>query len=77
MRLTCPYCGSRDSSEFVYRGDAAPQRPDDDAAMFAYVHLRDNPAGPIAEHWYHAAGCRRWLTVTRDPVSHAITDVRA
>jgi methylglutamate dehydrogenase subunit B len=82
MRLTCPYCGDRDAGEFVHRGDAAPTRPenggaDEDAAMFAYVYLRDNPAGPITEHWYHAAGCRRWLTVTRDTVTHTVTQVRA
>ena len=28
-----------------------------------YVYLRDNPAGPTRELWYHAAGCRAWLVV--------------
>ena len=40
--------------------------------MFDYVYLRDNPAGPIAEHWYHAQGCRTWIVVTRDTATHRI-----
>jgi heterotetrameric sarcosine oxidase delta subunit len=78
MRIACPHCGERDGAEFVYRGDAAPQRPADDAgeAAFAdYVYLRDNPAGSLSEYWYHASGCRRWLIVTRDTRTHAISDV--
>ena len=37
-----------------------------DAALFDYVYLRDNPAGAHRELWYHGAGCRAWLVVTRD-----------
>jgi sarcosine oxidase subunit delta len=75
MRIPCPFCGSRDSSEFVYRSDAAPKRPENGeaAAFFEYVYLRDNPAGEISEHWYHASGCRNWLVVRRNTVTHVIT----
>ena len=73
MRIPCPFCGERDLAEFVYRGDAAPRRPADDAAMLDYVYLRENPAGPLDEHWYHASGCRSWIVVTRDVRTHAIT----
>jgi heterotetrameric sarcosine oxidase delta subunit len=83
MRIPCPYCGPRDAAEFSYRGDASLSRPDpsgdraiDDAAMFAYVYLRDNPAGPHREYWYHGHGCRSWLVVTRDTTSHDISEVR-
>ena len=77
MRIPCPYCGPRDVSEFAYLGDAGPVRPDpagpDAAQAFHdYVYLRDNPAGLHAELWYHASGCRSWLTVRRDTRSHAI-----
>ena len=78
MRIPCPYCGERDAQEFVYRGDAAPRRPEGEDALgdgfFDYVYLRDNPAGVIREHWYHAQGCRTWIVVTRDTRSHAIHD---
>ncbi len=74
MRIPCPFCGSRDIREFVYRGDARATRPEaDDAAFFEYVYLRDNPAGEHREHWYHAHGCNSWLVVTRNTITHAIT----
>jgi sarcosine oxidase subunit delta len=73
MRIPCPFCGDRDAQEFVYRGDAAPQRPADDTAMFDYVYLRENLAGTMDEHWYHAQGCRNWLVVSRDTRTHAIS----
>jgi len=76
MRIPCPYCGERDAQEFVYRGDATPQRPSDDEAFYEYVYLRENPIGPIDEHWYHAQGCRNWITVTRDTRTHAIAGAR-
>lgn len=75
MRIPCPFCGSRDSHEFVYRGAAEPARPHSGASIqdfVDYVYLRDNPAGKIREHWYHAAGCRSWIMVTRDTRDHVI-----
>jgi heterotetrameric sarcosine oxidase delta subunit len=77
MRIQCPFCGARDLSEFVYHGDANAHRPDPDGAnaperFFDAVYLRDNPAGPHREHWYHANGCRRWLVVERDTRNHEI-----
>lgn len=74
MRIPCPFCGSREVGEFVYRGDASPRRPaaDDEEAFFDYVYLRDNPAGPLREYWYHAQGCRSWIVVERDTRTHAI-----
>jgi heterotetrameric sarcosine oxidase delta subunit len=77
MRIPCPYCRDRDSSEFVYRSDATPVRPAEDGSVEAfhdYVYLRENPAGIIREHWYHAYGCRNWIVVERDTRSHAISD---
>ena len=80
MRIGCPYCGERDLSEFTYLGDGSYTRPDANAAgaKFAYytaVYLRDNPAGPHPEFWYHSGGCRSWLKVTRDTVTHRILAV--
>jgi sarcosine oxidase subunit delta len=75
MRIQCPFCGDRDVSEFAYLGDADVRRPDPAAPGAAQrfceaVYLRDNPAGPHAELWYHASGCRSWLRVTRDTRTH-------
>jgi methylglutamate dehydrogenase subunit B len=72
MRIPCPFCGDRDSQEFVYRGDASLARPKSEDGFFDYVYLRDNPAGSMSEHWYHAQGCRNWIVVTRDTRTHDI-----
>ena len=78
MRLNCPFCGNRDSHEFVYHGDASVTRPaDGDASAFhAYACIRENPAGPHRELWVHAGGCRSWLEVVRDTRTHEIGAVR-
>jgi methylglutamate dehydrogenase subunit B len=78
MRISCPFCGARDSSEFACLGDAsAARRPDPDSAsamsdFVEAVYLRDNPAGRHDELWYHTFGCRSWLRVTRDTRTHQI-----
>jgi sarcosine oxidase subunit delta len=82
MRIGCPHCGERDVREFTYLGDASLQRPDPHAPdalerFIDYVYLRDNPAGPHKEYWYHGAGCQCWLVVTRNTVTHAITGVQS
>jgi sarcosine oxidase subunit delta len=78
MRITCPCCGERNASEFIYKGDAAPTRPrpGDADAFFEYVYMRDNVAGPMAEYWQHAHGCQAWLIVKRHTVTHEIFDVQ-
>ena len=79
MRIACPICGERDRREFAIKGDAvallrpSPEAPD--GAWDEYLNLRDNPAGPLRELWYHAQGCSAWLVVTRDTVTHAVTAV--
>ncbi|TPI16276.1 sarcosine oxidase subunit delta [Mesorhizobium sp. B4-1-3] len=78
MRIVCPFCGERELGEFTYLGDAKPQRPAADAgedAVYDYVYLRDNIAGVMSEHWYHGGGCRAWLKVTRNTLTHEISAV--
>lgn len=78
MRITCPLCGERDRREFYYKG-AALARPAAGADLdqwHAYVNLRENPAGPLAELWYHELGCGSWLAVTRNTSTHEIVDVK-
>ncbi|SFD92579.1 sarcosine oxidase subunit delta [Roseivivax sediminis] len=81
MLIDHPILGPRDASEFVYKGDAnLIHRPDwqaEDAAaqFFEYGYLRDNPAGPHRELWFHEQGDRSWLVVTRDTRTHEITKV--
>jgi heterotetrameric sarcosine oxidase delta subunit len=75
MLIDCPYCGSRPSEEFTYLGDASLVRPAIDATMDAwldYVYLRDNPKGRMHEYWHHGGGCRSWLVLERDTLTHEI-----
>ena len=79
LRIRCPVCGLRDETEFSYGGDATVRRPAHDEAdpekWVAYVFLRDNPRGAHREYWHHAHGCRQWLVVQRDTLTHAIGGV--
>jgi len=87
MRIDCPHCGLRSIEEFTVRGEVPPARPDpdsDDPAarendFYEYVYLVKNPRGRNTEHWHHSGGCRAWLVVDRDVVTHeifSVTDVR-
>jgi len=74
MLIPCPWCGARDVAEFTYGRDAA-DRPAHSAAdqVFAdHVFLRDNPRGRTAEYWQHTGGCRAWIRVERDTLTHEI-----
>ena len=81
MIIHHPLLGPRDAAEFVYLGDASLiNRPDWQAdgaqdQFHDYLYLRDNPAGSHRELWYHEQGDRSWLVVTRDTLTHEITDV--
>ncbi len=80
MRLKCPYCGERDTEEFTTLGSANGVRPDPKApnalqAFHEYLHLRENTAGTNIEYWYHAAGCRTWLRVSRNTRTHEVSSV--
>ena len=77
MRIKCPWCGDRPRQEFSYLGDATVARPtgDDFADWMDFTYLRENPAGPHRELWYHRSGCRSWLSVERDTTTHEIVSV--
>ena len=81
MIINHPLLGPRDSQEFVYLGDASLidrpdwQAPDAVDRSHDSLYLRDNPAGLHRELWYHEQGDRSWLVVTRNVVTHEITQV--
>ena len=78
LRINCPFCGERDHSEFTYGGDATVSYPALDAPLEAWidaVYVRANPKGPHRERWQHSDGCRLWLIVERDTMTHEITSV--
>ena len=76
--LDCPRCGRAPARRVrVRRGaSAAPSSiADAEARDFDEVWIFDNPDGPTTERWFHAAGCRRWLTVRRDTSNDTVLEV--
>ncbi|MFC4499620.1 MULTISPECIES: sarcosine oxidase subunit delta family protein [Streptomyces] len=82
LLIPCPWCGPRDESEFHYGGQAHVPYPENPASLTdeewaRYLFFRDNPKGPFAERWSHAAGCRRWFNVVRDTATNEIVEPAA
>ncbi|MEW2159313.1 sarcosine oxidase subunit alpha family protein [Streptomyces sp. NPDC007189] len=80
LLIPCPWCGPRDEAEFHYGGQAHVPYPEEPAALTdeewaRYLFFRDNPKGPFAERWSHAAGCRRWFNAVRDTATNEILTV--
>ncbi|MFF4563832.1 sarcosine oxidase subunit alpha family protein [Streptomyces sp. NPDC001435] len=80
LLIPCPWCGPRDEVEFHYGGQAHVPYPEDPSALTdeewaRYLFFRDNPKGPFAERWSHAAGCRRWFNAVRDTATNEILAV--
>jgi sarcosine oxidase, subunit delta len=73
--ITCPTCGDRPVSEFRFGGEL-PHVPDSitdpDARNVDYVWMVNNVRGVTIERWFHAAGCRRWLTLNRNTVTDTV-----
>ncbi|MGB5706067.1 MAG: sarcosine oxidase subunit delta [Arenicellales bacterium] len=79
IRIKCPFCGERDHSEFTYGGDASIVYPALDAPAEEWheaVFMRENIRGMQTETWHHVNGCRMWLIVQRDTMTHEIRSVR-
>ncbi len=77
IRINCPWCGERNMEEFSYGGDAINKHPDlsadtSAAQYYDYVYLRNNSCGPHLEYWHHVNGCRQWLKVKRDTLTHEV-----
>jgi len=80
IRINCPFCGERDHSEFAYGGDGSIVYPELDAPVEEWVqavYQRENIRGVQTESWQHVSGCRQWLLVERDTMTHEIHTVRA
>ncbi|MBV7695643.1 sarcosine oxidase subunit alpha family protein [Streptomyces sp. TRM70350] len=80
LLIPCPWCGPRDEAEFHYGGQAHVPYPEDPASLSdeewaRYLFFRDNPKGPFAERWSHAAGCRRWFNAVRDTSTNEVLAV--
>jgi heterotetrameric sarcosine oxidase delta subunit len=75
----CPRCGRRPLEEFAFGGERRPvpaSITDPDDHDFDEVWIFENPDGETMERWFHAHGCRRWLTVRRDASIDVVLEVR-
>jgi heterotetrameric sarcosine oxidase delta subunit len=79
MQFTCPHCGPRAQTEFVYERTVDSVVPlgavSEDAMKTLFTRI--NPRGPDEEVWRHTYGCRAWMVISRNRVTNKITDVRA
>jgi len=78
IRIDCPFCGPRDHLEFAYGGDGSIVHPPLGAPpqeWYDAVFLRRNIAGVQKETWQHVHGCRTWLLVERNTLTHEIHSV--
>ena len=78
IRIDCPFCGERDHSEFTYGGDGSIKYPILGASKKEWleaVFQRRNTRGMQKETWHHVNGCRMWLYIERDTVTHEIKSV--
>ena len=74
--IKCPWCGKRPETEFTYKGDANLQRPTSTETFnkdwLTYIFLRKNNKGLHTELWQHTSGCRQFIKVRRNVVTHEI-----
>jgi len=78
LLIDCPHCGPRAQEEFAYERttDAVVRFDDAPEQVVTTLYSRENPRGVSEEIWRHTYGCRGWMLVRRDRVSHAIEWVR-
>ena len=79
LKISCPFCGSRNEVEFVHGGPLKDQRPDDtsqleDRVWIEYLTVPQNPLGPVQERWWHVRGCGGWFTLKRNTLTHDIIE---
>lgn len=72
VHIPCPHCGPREYTEFSFGGELRDISSPDPSSDFERVFLRENAAGIQVERWFHALGCRRWLTIRRDTVTNEV-----
>ena len=74
LMIACPHCGHREYTEFTFGGELRDLESPDPESDLRRVYFRENAPGPQLERWFHAYGCRRWLTLTRDTKRNVIVD---
>lgn len=79
--FSCPFCGPRDETEFLFGAEAGKRRPEpatdvSPEAWAGYLHFDRNPKGPTREIWLHLT-CGEFFLMERDTASHAVSRAQA
>ena len=77
MLIACPHCGPRAQAEFAYertRDSIVTIAMAPDVAMTTLFE-RTNQRGVDDELWRHSHGCRRFILLRRNRVTHEILSV--
>jgi methylglutamate dehydrogenase subunit B len=78
QQFNCPFCGERPETEFAYirSAESIPlQIPASVSQELVRLYYRTNSRGRSRELWQHASGCRSWLEIERDTVTHAVLEI--
>jgi sarcosine oxidase subunit delta len=78
LLIDCPFCGKRAQEEFSYERttDAIVRFEDSPEEAVETLYARENARGASDEIWRHTYGCRSWMVMRRDRVTHKIEWVR-
>ncbi|MCJ7558932.1 MAG: sarcosine oxidase subunit delta [Gammaproteobacteria bacterium] len=74
----CPWCGPRPHIEFTYLRDSESVATGslsagaDDRRDLDRIYLRRNHPGVHTEIWQHSFGCRGWLRIARNNLTHEV-----
>jgi sarcosine oxidase subunit delta len=77
LAIPCGHCGSRPVEEFRFGGDLVERTTTPapyDERLVDDVWMLANAEGPNVERWFHAGGCRRWVTIRRDTRTDRVLD---
>ena len=75
--IPCPHCGPRAQAEFVFERPLETIFGVDTPTpeLVEKLYTRTNARGLSAELWRHSRGCRAWLRIDRNSVTHVISAV--
>ena len=80
QNIPCPWCGNRLQTEFEYICDDTVLAQEWDGESpeeeLDRVFLRDHHVGFHGEVWQHVLGCRGWLVLDRNNLTHEIRGSR-
>lgn len=74
--FSCPFCGPRDETEFLFGGEAGKVRPEPAPDISAedwssFLHRVKNPRGDTREIWVHQT-CGEFFLMERNTVDHTV-----